>query len=177
MKTIRIGGIGSVLLGDDSVGPYVARWLAAHYEFGEGVEVEDLGTPGLDLIAYMSGIDVLILVDAVDNKQAPGTVTVYDKEAITRIRPAVRMDAHSPLLTESIFVAELAGDGPQDIFLIGITGEQLEVGAGLSPAVQQALPQVVEKILAHVAQQGGTYRRRETPLDANIWWQQAVPSA
>ena len=46
MKKVKIGGIGNVLLGDDGVGPYIARMLEANYEFEEGVEVQDLGTPG-----------------------------------------------------------------------------------------------------------------------------------
>ena len=148
MKKIRICGVGSVLLGDDAVGPYAARWIAANYEFGEGVEVEDLGTPGLDLIAYMTGIDVLILIDSVDNREPAGTVTVYDKAEITRQRPAVRLDPHSPCITESIFIAELAGDGPEDIYLIGVTGEQLEVGAPLSDSVRNAIPARWRKCLS-----------------------------
>jgi len=51
------GGVDrSVLLGDDGVGPYVTRLLAALYEFEEGVEVEDLGTPALDLVDRISGL-------------------------------------------------------------------------------------------------------------------------
>jgi hydrogenase maturation protease len=173
MKKIRICGVGSVLLGDDAVGPYMARWIAANYEFGESVEVEDLGTPGLDLIAYMTGIDVLILIDSVENREPAGTVTVYDKAAITRHRPAVRLDPHSPCITESIFIAELAGDGPEDIYLVGITGEQLEVGAPLSDSVRNAIPLAVGKILEHVVLHGGSYRKRETPIDAEIWWEKA----
>jgi Ni,Fe-hydrogenase maturation factor len=30
MTKIRICGVGSVLLGDDAVGPYMARWIADH---------------------------------------------------------------------------------------------------------------------------------------------------
>jgi len=176
MKKIRICGVGSVLLGDDAVGPYMARWIAANYEFGEGVDVEDLGTPGLDLIAYMTGIDVLILIDSVENREPAGTVTVYDKAAITRHRPAVRLDPHSPCITESIFIAELAGDGPEDIYLIGITGEQLEVGAPLSDSVRKAIPLAVEKVLERVLAHGGSYRKRETPIDSEIWWEQAQPA-
>jgi len=173
MKKIKICGVGSVLLGDDAVGPYTARWIAANYEFGEGVEVEDLGTPGLDLIAYMTGMDVLILVDSVDNHQPTGTVTVYDKAAITHHRPAVRLDPHSPAITESIFVAELAGDGPEFVYLIGVTGEQFEVGASLSEPVQNAISSVVEKALERVVEHGGSYRKRDVPLDLDIWWENA----
>ncbi len=176
MKKIKICGVGSVLLGDDAVGPYTARWIAANYEFGEGVEVEDLGTPGLDLIAYMTGIDVLILIDSVENREPAGTVTVYDKAAITRQRPAVRLDPHSPCITESIFVAELAGDGPEDVYLIGVTGEQLEVGAPLSDSVREAIPLTVEKVLERVVLHGGSWRKRETAIESDIWWEAAQMS-
>jgi hydrogenase maturation protease len=177
MKKIRICGVGSVLLGDDAVGPYVARWIAANYEFGEGVEVEDLGTPGLDLIAYMTGIDVLILIDSVENREAAGTVTVYDKAEITRQRPAVRLDPHSPCITESIFIAELTGDGPEDVYVVGITGEQMEVGASLSESVREAIPFAVQQILARVVLHGSSYRRRAVPVDPQIWWEQKRMSA
>jgi hydrogenase maturation protease len=176
MKKIKICGVGSVLLGDDAVGPYTARWIAANYEFGAGVEVEDLGTPGLDLIAYMTGIDVLILIDSVENREPAGTVTVYDKAAITRQRPAVRLDPHSPCITESIFVAELAGDGPEDVYLIGITGEQLDVGAPLSDSVRNAIPSTVDKVLERVVLHGGTWTKRDTPIEADIWWEEAQMS-
>ncbi len=43
MKQVLIGGIGNILLGDDGVGPYAARLLAARYEFEDGVEIIDLG--------------------------------------------------------------------------------------------------------------------------------------
>jgi len=176
MTKIRICGVGSVLLGDDAVGPYLARWIADNYEFadnefGDTVEVEDLGTPGLDLIAYMTGIDVLILIDSCDNRKPAGAVTVYDKAAITHHRPAVRLDPHSPCITESIFIAEMAGDGPEEVYLIGVTGEQFEVGAPLSEAVRNAIPLTVETALERAAFHGGSFRKRETPADSTIWWE------
>jgi len=174
---IRLCGVGSVLLGDDAVGPYATHWLASHYEFGENVEVEDLGTPGLDLVAYLSGIDVLVLIDSVDNRQPSGTVTVYDKAAITRQRPAVRLDPHSPCITESIFIAELAGDGPREVYLIGVTGERFEVGAPLSDAVRSAIPVAAKAALDRVAEHGGSFHRREAPEQASVWWEAPPPIA
>ena len=184
MKQIRIGGVGSVLLGDDGIGPYAARWIAANYEFdnrewkrcagsGVNVEVEDLGTPGLDLIPYMSAIDVLILIDSVANSLPPGSVTVFDRRAITAQRPAVRLDPHSPCITESIFVTELAGFGPQDIYLIGVTPDSLEVGTRLSQPVREALPLIARRVLKRVVLHGGSYRRRESPMNPAIWWDRA----
>lgn len=174
---IRICGVGNVLLGDDAAGPYAVRWLTANYEFvnqvesGGSIEVEDLGTPGLDLVAYLSGIDVLILIDSVDNGERPGTVTVYDKAEIMRRRPAVRLDPHSPCITESLFIAELAGDAPKDVYLIGITGERFEVGAPLSDSVRNAIPVAAHTALERAACHRGVSSKREHPESACVWWE------
>ena len=71
MKRITIGGIGNVLMGDDGAGPYFARTLDSQYEFEAGVQVVDFGTPGLDVVVHIAGLDALIIVDAVDNGTAP----------------------------------------------------------------------------------------------------------
>lgn len=170
MKKITIGGIGSVLLGDDGVGPYVAGILEASYSFDSNVMVADLGTPGLDLVAHLSGIDALILIDSVSNGAPAGTVTRYRKEDILRHGPApVRMDPHSPVLSESLLIAELAGEGPEDILLIGITGEQYEVGASLSEAARKAADRAVVEVLAELDRLDFSYSKlRAEPFSA--WW-------
>lgn len=90
--------------------------------------VADLGTPGLDLVAHLAGVDALILIDSVSNGAPAGTVTLYRRVEILRHGPApVRMDPHSPALSESLLIAELAGEGPKDILLIGVTEEQYGV--------------------------------------------------
>src|SRR6185436_15945750 len=46
---VAIFGIGNVLLGDDGVGPAAARYIETHFDLGDDVIVEDLGTPSLSL--------------------------------------------------------------------------------------------------------------------------------
>jgi hydrogenase maturation protease len=169
-KKITIGGIGSVLLGDDGIGPYVAGILESEYGFEDCVTVADLGTPGLDLVAHLSGIDVVILIDSVKNDAAPGAVTIYRKEEILRHGPGpVRVSPHSPALSESLMVADLTGEGPSEILLIGITGEHYEVGAELSSAAKQAAGKAVELVLAELDRLGISYSKlRREPFSA--WW-------
>jgi hydrogenase maturation protease len=176
---ITIGGIGSVLLGDDGVGPYVAGILDSGYRFDESVTVADLGTPGLDLVAHLSGIDAIILIDSVKNDAPAGTVTLYRKQDILRHGPApVRMDPHAPALSESLLIAELAGEGPKEILLIGITGEQYEVGAELSDAAQRAAAKAVEEVLHELERLNTSYAKLHTkPFSA--WWKplaEALPA-
>lgn len=175
MKRVLIGGIGNVLSGDDGVGPYTVRLLNSLYEFSEGVEVADLGTPGLDLVAHLSGADALILVDSVANNEAAGSVTLYTKEDVLRHGPApVRMDPHSPALTESLFIADMAGGAPADLLLVGITGADLDHGPGLSDPVREAVDKAIAAVLAELDRLGVSYKKKAQPSDPDIWWESTI---
>ena len=62
----------------------------------------------------------------------------------------VRMDPHSPVPSESLLLAELTGEGPEEVLLIGITGERYDVGARLSEAARQAAASAVTEVLAEL---------------------------
>jgi len=170
MKNVLIGGIGGVLLGDDGVGPYVARLLSARYEFEQGVVVADLGTPALDLIDELSGRDAVVLIDSVNTQAAPGTVLLYRKADIMRQRPAVRMDPHSPALVDALLSAELFGVGPTEILLVGIKAESFEPCCALSGPVQASLDKVIAEVLRELDRLGVKYKGREHPDELDIWW-------
>ena len=163
-----------MLLGDDGVGPYVVRMLEASYRFDEGVTVTDLGTPGLDLVAHLSGQDALILIDSVANGAVPGTVTLYRRADILKHGPApVRMDPHAPALSESLLIAELSGQDPLDVLLIGITGAQYEVGAGLSEVARKAAVEATTKTLTELTRLGTQYWEEAEPRPCFAWWENA----
>ena len=170
MKKVLIGGIGNVLLDDDGVGPYVARLLAAHYVFDEGVEIADLGTPALDLIDQISGKDAVILIDSIVTDATPGTIMLYRKADIMRHCPAVRMDPHSPALVDTLLGADFFGIAPADLLLVGITGESYQSGCGLSAPVNASLDQVIAEVVRELDRLGVKYRRRESPAELSIWW-------
>ena len=170
MKKVLIGGIGNVLLGDDGVGPYVARLLAARYVFDEGVEIADLGTPALDLIDQISGKDAVVLIDSIVTDATPGTIILYRKADIVRHCPAVRMDPHSPALVDTLLGADFFGIAPADLLLVGITGESYQSGCSFSHPVNASLDQVIATVLSELDRLGVEYRCREHPAEIDIWW-------
>ena len=170
MKRVLIGGIGNVLLGDDGVGPYVARLLAAHYEFEEGVDVADLGTPALDLIDQVSGKDAVILIDAINTDADPGAIELYTKADIMRQCPAVRMDPHSPALVDALLSAELFAVAPSDVLLVGIQIGVCDAGCGLSKPVQASLEEAIAEVLNELDRLRVRYRWRINPSELDIWW-------
>lgn len=173
MKRVLIGGIGNVLLGDDGVGPYLARMLEAHYDFAPSIEVVDLGTPALDLIDEISNRDAVILIDCVKSSTPAGTVQLYRKEDILKHRPQVRMDPHSPALVEAILSAEFYGVGPKEVLLVGIVGECFDATCNLSDAVNLCLMQAAAEVLCELDRLNIDYRRKAEVVDPEIWWASA----
>jgi hydrogenase maturation protease len=170
MKNVLIGGIGNVLLGDDGVGPYVVRLLAARYEFDEGVELADLGTPALDLIDQISAKDAVILIDSIDTDAAPGAIVLFRKADIVRHRPTVRMDPHSPALVDTLLSADFFGVAPVDLLLVGIQAGSYEAGCSLSPPVNSSLDHAIAAVLSELDRLGVDYRCRKHPVELGIWW-------
>ncbi|GMU60114.1 MAG: hypothetical protein AMXMBFR34_18770 [Myxococcaceae bacterium] len=74
---VLVAGVGNVALGDDGFGVAVARRLADEGGFPEEVEVADFGLRGVHLAWQSLGrYELLVLVDAVDRGESPGTVFV-----------------------------------------------------------------------------------------------------
>jgi hydrogenase maturation protease len=172
VKRVAVYGIGNVLVGDDAVGPTVINQLDALWEFPEGVVIEDLGTPSLDLAGRLLGLDVVIFVDAVSAKDAPGTIRVYDRDQILKHPPGLRLSPHDPSLKETLLTVEFLGDGPKTIILVGIVPKTTE-GFGLSSEVEAAVPRAIAAVFAQLDAFGIAPSPRGEPRPTKPWWQAA----
>ena len=170
-RRVGVMGLGNVLMRDDALGPYVIGLLQARYRFEEGVSVEDLGTPGLDLHPHLAGLDALILVDTVRADGDPGEVRTYRRDEILRHAPAQRLGPHDPGVKEALLALEFAGDGPSDVFLVGVIPGNVEQSVGLTAAVQNAVPAVVDQILAELERLGYTPAAYDPPREPDLWWE------
>jgi len=170
---VTIAGIGNILMGDDGIGPYVARVLEAQYDF-ENAQVADLGTPVLDFPDHLDGSETVLIVDAVENRKDPGTITVYTKADMVRNGVPVRTDPHSPALSEMMLRAEFTGIGPTDAILVGITAKACEYYTPISDSVKAAVPAAVEEILRQATRLGVRYSKKENPTEPAIWWDTPV---
>lgn len=172
MARITVIGIGNVLEGDDALGPTVVRLFEAAYALPEDVTVIDGGTPGLDLTAYMAGLEALVVVDAIKSKTGvPGEIRVLDKPGILNRGPIVAMSPHEPGLRESILHAEFQGVAPKDVRLVGIVAGSIDFGCQLTPPARAALPGAVEAVRAQLVSLGVPVERRDPPRDPDLWWE------
>ena len=178
MKSILIGGMGNVLLGDDAVGPYVIQLLESQYTFGDDVELADLGTPALDLTHRIAGRRAVILVDCIASEDhPPGTVLIYDKSDLLTAIPTQRLDPHSPALSECLLTAEMLGASPEQVLLVGAVGESFEPGQSLSLAVRESLGKITSAIVGELKRLGIPAERRHLPAEPVFWWTDDAPAA
>ena len=168
---VAVFGVGNVLLGDDGAGSSVIHLLQSWYDFPPDVELEDLGTPGLELLAHVAQHDVVIFVDAVAEDAAPGTVRIYDRQSIVDASPALRVGPHDPALGDTLLALEFAGEGPRQALLVGIVAASTTSGVGLSPAVRAALPLAAQAVVDELAKCGvRVNKRNEIAASETPWW-------
>jgi hydrogenase maturation protease len=167
---VAVIGLGNVLMGDDAFGPWVVQTLLAEYEFLEGVAVEDLGTPGLDLMPWVTDLDALVLVDTVRSDAAAGTVRLYRRDELLKHGPQARLSPHDPGVKEALLTAEFAGHGPREVLLVGAVPQTTAMGVHLSPPLRTAVPLATAEVLRELERLGRPARRRGQPGRPDIWW-------
>jgi hydrogenase maturation protease len=147
-KNTIILGIGQSMRGDDAAGLEAVRvWQQNHPLSAKKVVVELCEMPGLALLDRLDGVQAAVLVDTLRAPSAPGTLYRLGPDDLS----AFEVDAHSAhgwglaetLALGRILKPELA---KCRITLIGIVGEQFNLGKGLSAAVQGALFEAVALI-------------------------------
>jgi hydrogenase maturation protease len=144
--SVLVLGIGNLLNTDEGLGVHAARQMQALLEGVEGVTVEDGGTLGLNLLPLVEDTNHLLLLDAVDAGQPPGSVVELTKEQIP-LYSGIKMSQHQLTFQEVLGLALIRGRLPKNLHLVGVQPVSLEIGTDLSEPVAAALPQVVERAL------------------------------
>jgi hydrogenase maturation protease len=141
-------GIGNEYRGDDALGLLAARALCA--STGNKAQVRESDGDYTTLCEAWQHARKVILVDAVLSGARPGTIHRFDVS--TRALPCEcsLASTHAFSLAEALTLARVLGQLPPCLIVYGLEGEHFELGAGLSPAVQQALPHLVAYILAEI---------------------------
>ncbi len=79
---VLVAGVGNILRGDDGFGVAVVERLLTRGSLPSGVDVIETGIGGMSIVQQlMDGYRALIVVDAVDRGEKPGTVFVLEPEA------------------------------------------------------------------------------------------------
>lgn len=148
--------VGNKLMLDDGIGPAVYEEIVAHYDLPESVQFLDLGCMTLDQIPLVESCDFIITVDAVDGTdEAPGTVFRFAPEDMARHNGA-NASLHDLKLVDLFDAAALLGYTAEGV-CFGMQVENMvpsEYTVGLTPACFEALPLLVESVVAELYRHG-----------------------
>ncbi len=154
MASALVLGLGNVLLGDEGVGVRVIERLREQYDFSKEVQILDGGTLGLDLLPYVQDASRLLVVDAVEANEPPGTLVRLASAEIPIFLDACKVSAHQEGLQDLLAAASLKGYLPQDVIFWGVQIDSIRVGLALSPAVAGRVGQLVENLVGELARWG-----------------------
>lgn len=146
-------GCGNVLCGDDAIGPVLIRRM---WERGLPVNVRcaDGGTGGMDVAFQMRGVPHVILVDACQSGSEPGAVFELPGEEVEQLPPLTGINLHAFRWDHALAFGRwlLKADYPEKVTVFLIEGKQYGVGEALSPEVDLAIDQLVQRLLGMLSE-------------------------
>lgn len=152
MRTVILG-IGNIILTDEGVGVRAAEALAAAYDLPADVEMIDGGTAGMELLGPLTGVDVLVVLDAIKAGKEPGAVvTLVGTEVPVFFRS--KLSPHQISICDVLAGLEFSGEAPKDLVLIGCEPESLDLGLELTPTIAAQVPEMVRLAVQELAQRG-----------------------
>lgn len=141
---VLVAGIGNIFLADDGFGCEVVRHLGELAELPE-VTVTDYGIRGMHLTYdLLPGWDLLVLVDALPDRGAPGTMEVLEVEPADL--DAGQLDAHGmDPMAVLVGVGALGGSLPRTC-LVGVQVEDIGERIGMSDRVAAAVAPAADAV-------------------------------
>ena len=143
-KKTLVLGLGNIIMGDEGVGVHVVRALEKHH-LPANVDTLDGGTGGFILLEPLQNAGHIILIDATDDGNPPGTVT--------RTVPRFSADYPPTLTAHDIGVKDLLDafymqNGEREVVLYAITIDPRQsISMDLSPELENAADEAARRIL------------------------------
>lgn len=144
-KTLILG-IGNTLLADEAAGPLAVRQLESELGADDRFSFMDGGTLSFTLAVPIADHPQLIVLDAARMGGAPGTVQVFEGEAMDRQLRGHATSVHEVSLADLLDMVRLTDKLPARRALVGIEPELVDWRDGLSTAVEAALPDVLARV-------------------------------
>ncbi len=140
MESTLILGIGNKLLQDEGVGVHMIDYLKESGKLPANVSLVDGGTLSFSLVADIEGADKLIIVDAAELGERPGTIRCMENEAMDSFIGGIGRSVHEVSLLDLMDMARLTGFMPRQRALLGIQPEVVDWGEQPSAKVRAAIP-------------------------------------
>jgi hydrogenase maturation protease len=148
MKTVVLG-IGNLIMQDEGVGVRVVEALQRDHAMPDGVTLIDGGTSAMEMLDELSDLDHLIVVDAINAGEPPGTLLRIEGEDVPSFF-RTRLSPHQIGLPDVMASLEFLGAQPKKMVILGVQPQTMELGMELTPVVAAQVPALVRQVLAEI---------------------------
>lgn len=140
-KTVVLG-IGNILHGDDGAGAQVISRLRVDPRVPPDVPLVEGGTLGLELLPYVWDCARLIVIDAIDVGEPPGTVVRMSGEELDSL-PG-NSNVHQLGVSDLLVALRLLAEQQPQIVLLGVQPRSTDWSSDLSCLVAATINSLVE---------------------------------
>ena len=146
-------GVGNILLTDEGLGVHVVKDIKESFTFTPAITIIDGGTMGMELLTYMRGMKKILLVDAINGGEPAGTVYEFPHKELEQYFTE-HISVHEVGMQDILRIRAIQEEPLEDAVVIGVEPESLEIGFEPSEVVQQAFPEVKDRVLNVLRQWG-----------------------
>lgn len=173
----NIIGLGNILAGDDGFGVLALKKLGENYSFPPSVHLIEGGAQGPSLYAYIEEAEKLLVLDAVDFGQNPGSLIFREGQDVPLWLGAKKISPHQNSFSELLALAFLKDTLPRRIALVGVQPLATRFGETLSTPVIAGMDIALRKALEYLTEWGifpqrsdsrkNTLNERKSPI--TVW--------
>lgn len=145
-------GIGNTLLSDEGAGIHALNLIQSEYPDIPNLTFLDGGTLSFTLATWIEDCTNLIVFDAAELQQSPGTVQLFVGNEMDDFLGRSKRSAHEVGLLDLIDIARLTGHLPENRALIGIQPETMGWGMQPSKSVIKSIPIAVSEAINLIQQ-------------------------
>lgn len=154
-------GIGNTLLKDEGAGVGVVKHLESLNPDAPDIVWMDGGTLSFTLAPDVESSRYLIVLDVTQLKAPPGTVEVFEDEAMDRMLAGHGRSVHEVGIMDLMDMARLSEALPEHRALVGIQPKAIEWGEDPTPEVAAAMPVAARAVADLIRRWTGTAIRTD----------------
>lgn len=152
-RPVLVLGLGNPIMGDDGVGVVALERFRERFDVGEGVELMDGGTWGMNLLPYIESAGRLVLVDAIRAGLEPGADVFLDGPDLPRVL-GQKLSVHQVDIVDVLTLAQVRGTLPSLTVALGVEPVRIEMRADFTPAVARGVARLPERMAGQLREWG-----------------------
>jgi hydrogenase maturation protease len=142
---ILVLGVGNLLLGDEGVGIHAVRRLGEQ-SLPPHVDLLDGGTAGVDLLGFMSGYEKVVIIDAVDAGEEPGTIFRFTPQDVASGSAGLALSLHQTEVLEVLKLGSYVGQDLPPVVVLGVQPAAMDWSTSLSPTVERQMESLLDAV-------------------------------